>query len=95
MEIKLIRMSSGEDVLAEVVNQDDDSIVLMNPIVAVPAGNGQIGFAPWSPFLGKDMEPLAVSRQFVVWVTNVSSNVEDEYKKMFSDLVLPDSKLVL
>ena len=95
MEIKLIRMSSGEDVLAEIVSQDDDSISLINPIVAVPAGNGQIGFAPWSPLLDKDMDPLVVSKQFIVWMTDPSPNVVEEYKKMFSNIVLPDSNLIL
>ena len=48
MNVKLIRMWSGEDVVADLIEEKDDSIVICNPIVAVPAGNGQMGFAPWS-----------------------------------------------
>ena len=35
-EVKLIRMSSGEDVLATILERDDDSITIQDAIVAVP-----------------------------------------------------------
>ena len=57
MNVKLIRMWSGEDVIADLIDDKDETIVIANPIVAVPAGNGQMGFAPWSPLLkGKNEE---------------------------------------
>ena len=51
MNVKLIRMWSGEDVVADLLDENDDNISITNPIVAIPAGNGQMGFAPWSPIL--------------------------------------------
>ena len=49
MNVKLIRMWSGEDVVADVVKETDDSVTIVNPIVAVPSGQENIAFAPWSP----------------------------------------------
>ena len=46
MNVKLIRMWSGEDVVADLVEDKETSIVITNPIVAVPTGGGQMGFAP-------------------------------------------------
>ena len=55
MTVKLIRMWSGEDVIADIVEESTDSIVITDPIVAVPSPQqGNIGFAPWSPLLEKD-----------------------------------------
>ena len=54
MNVKLVRTTSGEDVICEVLSETDDSVTFSNAIVAVPAGNGQIGFAPWSPLLSKE-----------------------------------------
>ena len=52
MTVHLIRMWSGEDVIADIVEDKGDSIVITDPIVAVPAQTeGRIAFAPWSPFL--------------------------------------------
>ena len=42
MTVKLIRMWSGEDVIADLVEEKGDSIVITNPIVAIPAQQGQI-----------------------------------------------------
>ena len=36
MTVKLIRMWSGEDVIADVTKEDTDSITITDPIVAVP-----------------------------------------------------------
>ena len=52
MTVKLIRMWSGEDVIADIVEESTDSIVITDPIVAVPSPQqGNIAFAPWSPLL--------------------------------------------
>ena len=54
MTVKLIRMWSGEDVVADIVEETTDSIVITDPIVAVPSPQqGNIAFAPWSPLLQK------------------------------------------
>ena len=37
MTVKLIRMWSGEDVIADIVEETTDSILITDPIVAVPS----------------------------------------------------------
>ena len=58
MNVKLIKMWTGEDVIADLVKETDDSVIITNPIVAVPSGReGQIGLAPWAALIkGKDVE---------------------------------------
>ena len=52
MTVKLIRMWSGEDVIADIVKETADVLVITDPIVAVPSNQqGQIAFAPWSPLV--------------------------------------------
>ena len=95
MNVKLIRMWSGEDVVADLIEEKEDSIVLCNPIVAVPAGNGQMGFAPWSPLLkGKDTE-LEVSGKYVVYINDPQDQIVDEYQNMFSVIQTPTKKLIM
>ena len=75
MNVKLIRMSSGEDVVANVIEEKESSVVLEEPIVAVPTGSGQLGFAPWSPLLSPSQKELEVPLQFIVYITEVPSVV--------------------
>ena len=96
MNVKLIKMWSGEDVIADLVKENDDSIVIKNPIVIVPSGQqGQVGLAPWSPLLkGRDTE-LEVTRRYVVYINEPQEEFIDNYKEMFSPIATPPKKLIL
>ena len=95
MNVKLIRMWSGEDVVADLIKEKDDSVVICNPIVAVPAGNGQMGFAPWSPLLKGKNEELEVTKKYIVYMADTQTEIEEQYQDMFSVLKTPSKKLVL
>ena len=93
MNIKLIRMWSGEDVVADLVDQKEDSIVIANPIVAIPQGQGQIGFAPWSPLLKGKNEEIELSRNYIVYIAETQTEIEEQYEQMFSLIQSPSKKL--
>lgn len=96
MTVKLIRMSTGEDVVATVVNDHErDVIMIRDAIVAVPAGNNQLAFAPWSPIVSPDVEYIEVYRKFVMYISEVNSNVLDQYNKLFSKVIVPDTKIIV
>lgn len=96
MTVKLIRMSSGEDVIATVLDQTDTAVKIKDPIVIVPAANNQLGFAPWSPVLDRDVESVEVSKQFIVFISEANEAVVENYKGIFSNLVTPpEKKLIL
>ena len=95
MNVKLMRMWSGEDVVADLIEEKDDSVVICNPIVAVPAGNGQMGFAPWSPLLKEKNEELEVTRKYIVYMSETQEEIKEQYQEMFSVLKTPSKKLVL
>jgi hypothetical protein len=95
MNVKLIRMWSGEDVIADQVGDLTDTIVIRNPIVAIPAGNGQMGFAPWSPLLKDKNIDLEVSKKYVVYISEAQDQIVDSYKDMFSVIKSPSKKLIV
>lgn len=93
--IKLIRMSSGEDVVAEVVFEDTNNIEIKNAIVAIPTGNGQLGFAPWSPILSKEEKTINVAKQFVVYQAEPDSSVVEQYNTMFGNVITPKKQSII
>jgi len=95
MNVKLIRMSSGEDVVATVVEDGDELLTIQDAIVAIPTGQGQMGFAPWSPILSKEQKEIPVNKKFIVYIAEVNSEIVDQYKQMFSTIVTPEKKLIL
>jgi len=95
MNVKLIRMWSGEDVITDQVGDLVDTIVIRNPIVAIPTGSGQMGFAPWSPLLkGKDID-LEVSKKYVVYIAEAQEQIVEQYEEMFSVIKSPSKKLIV
>jgi hypothetical protein len=95
MNVKLIRMWSGEDVIADQVGDLTDSIIVRNPIVAIPAGNGQMGFAPWSPLLKDKNIDLEVSKKYVVYISEAQEQIVEQYEQMFSVIKSPSKKLIV
>ena len=94
MTVKLIRMWSGEDVIADITKEDTDSITITDPIVAVPSQQqGQIAFAPWSPLLQKDK--LEVTKKYVVYMANPQEEIIEQYNSMFGKISKPTKKLIL
>ena len=94
MTVKLIRMWSGEDVIADIVEETTDSIVITDPIVAVPSQTqGQIAFAPWSPLLQKDK--IEVTRKYLVYIGDPQEEIIEQYNTMFGKLSTPTKKLII
>jgi len=94
-DVKLIRMSSGEDVVATVVHDSDARLVIKDAIVAVPTGQGQLGFAPWSPIISKEEKDIPVSKNFIVYIANVDQDVLTQYNNMFGNIVTPPEKQII
>lgn len=95
MDVKLVRLTSGEDIICDVLKDDEDYVTFTNAIVAVPAGNGQIGFAPWAPLLSETVKELTIDKKFILYVSIPQSKITEEYKSMFSSIITPNKSLSL
>ncbi len=94
MTVKLIRMWSGEDVIADIVEENTDSVVITDPIVAVPSQQeGRIAFAPWSPLLQKDK--LEVTKKYIVYIGDPQEEIIEQFNQMFGKISKPTKKLIL
>ena len=87
-------MWSGEDVIADIVEETTDSIVITDPIVAVPSQQqGQIGFAPWSPLLQKDK--IEVTKKYLVYIGEPQAEIIEQYNTMVGKIATPTKKLII
>jgi hypothetical protein len=95
MNVKLIRLTSGEDVIANLISESEDSIIIENAIVAVPSGRGELGFAPWSPLLSKNVKELTISKNFVIYIAETQDQIVEQYNEIFSPIITPSKQLAL
>ena len=96
LNVKLFRIITGEEVIAEVLSEDDTTVTVQNGLVVLPTGQS-VGFAPWSPVVDEDNRELVVSRNHIVYIGEVSSSVKKKYNEIYgSKLITPeDKKLIL
>ena len=93
--VKLLRMVSGEDVVCTVVKNTEDTIVIKDAIVAIPTGQGQLGFAPWSPIISKDESEITISERFVIYQAEPDSSVVEQYNTMFGNVIAPKKQSII
>ena len=95
MNCKLIRIITGEEIIAEVLEETGDTITIQNGLVVLPTNNG-VGFAPWATVISKENPEITVNLKHIVYVAEVQEDVVNKYNQMFGNkLQLPNSKKLI
>jgi len=95
IDVKLIRIITGEEIVAEVLSETDDTITVQNGLVVLPTAQS-VGFAPWATVISKENPEITVRKTHIVYVAEVQEDVAKKYNEMFgSKLVMPESKKLI
>ena len=95
IDVKLIRILGGEEIVAEVLSETEDTITVQNGLVVVPTNTG-IGFAPWATIVSKDKPEITIRKKHTVYIAEVQNDVYGKYNEMFgSKLVTPSEKKLI
>tara|TARA_B100000073_G_scaffold160540_1_gene132636 strand:- start:5817 stop:6101 length:285 start_codon:yes stop_codon:yes gene_type:complete len=94
MIVKVMRMSTGEEIIFTFVKEDDKVIEVENPLVALPNAQGQVGFVPYS-LLQKENTTLEIDKEFVIYTCDAREEVVENYEQIFSPIQTPSKKLIL
>jgi membrane-anchored protein YejM (alkaline phosphatase superfamily) len=95
INVKLLRITTGEEVIAELLSETEDTITVQNGLVVLPTNNG-VGFAPWATVISKDNPEITVSKQHIVYIVELQEEVAQKYNEMFgSKLITPNDKKII
>ena len=91
-----MRTNIGEEVIFTLINENETTLEIENPLVAMPNAQGQVGFGPWS-FLQKKDTTLTIDRNFVVYICDAEDEIVENYEKIFNPdkIQTPSKKLIL
>ena len=67
IDVKLIRIVTGEEIIGEVLSETDDTITVQNGLVVLPSAQG-VGFAPWATVISKEEPEIEMSKKHIVYV---------------------------
>ena len=99
VDIKIIKLVSGEELLAKVLPSSADVLKIENPVRIVVMPNKidpktpNIGFAPWAEF--SDDKVFELDKRHVLAVISPIREFTNQYNAMFGKLVVPTSNLIL
>tara|TARA_B100000085_G_C18464487_1_gene480368 strand:+ start:90 stop:383 length:294 start_codon:yes stop_codon:yes gene_type:complete len=95
INVKLFRIVTGEEVVAELISEDENTVTVKNGLVVLPTNNG-VGFAPWATVIDNEDPEITMTRQHVVYIASVQEDVAKKYNEMFgSKLITPDKKKLI
>ena len=83
MNVKIVRMINGEEIIGE---YNDN--VISNPVVMIPVDKSKIALQPWLPY-SEDKDYTLKEEQIQI-VANPSKTIDNEYNRLFgSGIVMP------
>jgi hypothetical protein len=96
IDVKLIRLVSGEEIIAEVLDWSNGIVTVKNALVVIPQ-QGQVGFAPWATVIDPERPEVALDMKHVIYSVEVAPDVIKQYVKLFGgpDIITPSKQLIL
>jgi len=91
-KMKLVRLSSGEEVIGKVIERNDE-VEIKDGYTLIPAGEGKIGFMPFMAYT-KASNGITIPKQFVMFVVDPVDELVDQIRQMDSGIVVPDNKVI-
>ena len=95
-EVKILRLSTGEDVIAK-VGENDQGISLKNPFVIIPQQSApgqpvQLMMSLYNAF-GKS-EKVTLNKDKIVFITDPKDEILKSYEANTSKIITPKSSLI-
>lgn len=100
--VRLLRLLTGEEILATVVRESNSELTIKNPIriILMPAteeemraGKPTVAFAPWMQFT-KD-ETVSLKKDHVLVNAEPLDQFMEQYNRTFGNIIMPPKGLVL
>lgn len=93
MSIKLIRLITGEFLMADIEADTGDTMQLRDAVILL-IGKENVGFTHLNPF-GNDPENTTVNAQHVLFTAEPAEDILKEYSRIFSRIqVAPASAII-
>lgn len=95
--IKVLKMVTGEEVLAEIISEEADRVSVKNPLTIMMqrTQNGEIGmgFLPYLPY--SESRDFTFKEAHIVVMKEVDTELKNQYNNIFGGIITPPKKILL
>lgn len=93
-EIKLIRLVSGEEIIAEMEEiENTKDILIKDAIILIPAGEGKIGIMPFMPYT-KAKDGLTLRIKDIMFMAEPVEDLVTQFKTARSGIVTAPKRIL-
>ena len=99
MNVKLLRLTTGEDIVAEVTYSDESITTISKPFVLIPMaqnpGEGaetKLYFSPFIPFA--ENEEFDIKEENIITVNEPKTDIRDNYLNYVGAIVPVEKKII-
>ena len=78
-EIRLLRLTSGEEILVTILKETQERTFIKNPILLIP-DRDKIGFMPYLSYA--DIEELIIKEEHIMFNVKPTNELTENYKNM-------------
>ena len=87
-EIRLVRLTTGEELLCEVHDNNEYRVTVKDPVLLIP-NDKKIGFMPYMPYTEIGIFGLEIKQDHVMFNLQPTDEMIDSYNKMTDRIVTP------
>ena len=78
-KIKLIRLTSGEEILCTILQENEVRKFVKDPVLLIP-NEGQIGFVPYLSYC--EIDKLMIKEEHIMFNVRPTDELKEQYKTM-------------
>ena len=77
--IKLVRLTSGEEILVNVVNESGLTLTVTDPVLLIPDA-GKIGFMPYMSYC--EIDDMVIKKEYIMFNLEPTKDLAKQYTDM-------------
>ena len=87
-EIRLIRLTSGEEILATIYSKNKNYTTVIKPVLLIP-NKDKIGFMPYLSYSDIDIHGLEIKEEHIMFNVQPTEELLGNYIRMTSSVATP------
>ena len=93
-DIKIVRISTGEELLCTVDSSNKDHLNLSDVAILIPTEANSLGLAPFMAY-SDAKDGMEIPRSYVMFMVDPVETLKKQYQTMFSKIITNESKLII
>lgn len=94
-QVKLIRLRTGEELIAKIVSLGDTVVTMTNVTILLPTQSNSLALTPFMPYTKIDSTGVDIDMSDIMFTLDPVDDLLNRYKEIHGDLITPPEKRIV